>query len=63
MSLVPMSSLGAMLGSPTPMIDMVIELGSLMHGVDYRAMGRTVESMGLAGMGVRDIHRIVTEED
>lgn len=63
MSLVPMASLGAMLGAPTPTIDMVIDLGSLMHGVDYRARGRTVESMGLAGLSVREIHRIVTEEE
>jgi len=63
MSLVPMASLGAMLGVPTPTIDMVIDLGSLMHGVDYRARGRTVESMGLAGLSVREIHRIVTEEE
>lgn len=62
MSLVPMSSLGAMLGVPTPMIDMIIDLGSLMHGVDYRAEGRTVERLGLAGLSVKEIHRIVTEE-
>jgi len=62
MSLVPMSSIGAMLGVPTPMIDMVIQLGSLMHGVDYRAQGRTVERLGLAGLSVKEIHRIVTEE-
>jgi opine dehydrogenase len=63
MSLVPMSSLGSMLGVPTPMIDMTIELGGIMNGVDYRAEGRTVERLGLAGMSVKDIHRIVTEEE
>lgn len=62
MSLVPMSSLGAMLGAPTPTIDMIVELGSLMHGVDYRAQGRTVERLGLAGLSVKEIHRIVAEE-
>lgn len=62
MSLVPMSSIGAMLGVPTPMIDTVIELGSLMHGVDYRAQGRTVERLGIAGLSIKDIHRVVTEE-
>jgi len=63
MSLVPMSSLGGMLGAPTPMIDMIIELGGVMNGVDYRAEGRTVERLGLAGMSVKDIHRLVTEEE
>jgi len=40
----------------------VIQLGSLMHGVDYRDRGRTVERLGLAGLTVKEIHRIVTEE-
>ena len=63
MSLVPMSSLGAMLGVPTPMIDIVIRLASIMNGRDYRAEGRTVERIGLAGLCLKDIHRIVSEEE
>ena len=63
MSLVPMSSLGAMLGVPTPMIDIVIRLASIMNGKDYRAEGRTVERIGLAGLCLKDIHRIVSEEE
>ncbi|MCX7024787.1 MAG: NAD/NADP octopine/nopaline dehydrogenase family protein [Spirochaetes bacterium] len=61
MSLVPISSLGTMLGAPTPTIDMVIELAHLLLGTDFRASGRTVESLGLAGLSVQDIHRIATE--
>jgi opine dehydrogenase len=61
MSLVPMASIGAMLGVPTPTIDMVIDLAQLMHGTDYRAVGRTVETLGIAGMNVEQIHRLVTE--
>ena len=63
MSLVPLSSLGAMLGVPTPAIDMVIELGSILHGVDYRAQGRTVERLGIEGMTVENIHRLATVPD
>jgi opine dehydrogenase len=61
MSLVPISSLGAMLGAPTPTIDMIVELGSMLHGRDYRAEGRTVERLGLAGLSVKQIHKLVAD--
>ena len=57
MSLVPLSSLGSMLGVPTPAIDMIIQLGSILHATDYRAVGRTVESLGLAGLSVKQIRQ------
>ena len=59
MSLVPLSSLGAMLGVPTPAIDMIIQLGSILHSTNYRAVGRTVESLGLAGLSVKQIRQRV----
>lgn len=59
MSLVPIASLGAMLGVPTPVTDMVIDLGSMLHDTDYRAVGRTVESLGLAGLTLRQIRQLV----
>jgi len=59
MSLVPIASMGAMLGVPTPAIDMIVDLGSILHSTDYRAAGRTVESLGLAGLSVRQIRRMV----
>lgn len=61
MSLVPLSSIGAMLGVPTPLIDNVIQLGSLMHGVDYRERGRTVERLGIAGYSVREIRSMAVD--
>jgi opine dehydrogenase len=61
MSLVPMSSLGAMLGIPTPTIDMIITLAEMMNDTDYRAGGRTVDTLGIKGMNVEQIHRLVTE--
>ncbi|TXT49668.1 MAG: NAD/NADP octopine/nopaline dehydrogenase [Spirochaetes bacterium] len=63
MSLVPLSSIGGMLGIPTPTIDMVISMAELMLGTDYRAVGRTVETLGIQGFSVEQIHRLVTEGD
>ena len=59
MSLVPIASLGAALGVPTPVTDMIIDLGSMLHDTDYRAVGRTVESLGLAGLTLRQIRQLV----
>lgn len=61
MSLVPIASLGDLLGVPTPTVKSMIHLGSALHGQDYWAEGRTVERMGLAGMGVAEIRRYVLE--
>ncbi len=62
MSLVPISSIGQTLGIATPTIDMIIDLGSLLLGADFRAQGRTVERLGIAGMSVKDIHRLVVDD-
>jgi opine dehydrogenase len=59
MSLVPLSSIGHLRKVPTPMIDMVIQLASVAHGVDYRAQGRTVERMGIAGMSLKQLRQQV----
>lgn len=45
-----MSSLGRLLGVPTPINDGINWLASIARGVDYWAMGRTVERLGLAGL-------------
>ncbi len=55
MSLVPMSSIGHSLGIATPKIDLIIDLASAFHSVDYRSVGRTVESLGLTGRSVKHI--------
>jgi opine dehydrogenase len=61
MSLVPMASLAAMYDVPTPAIDLTIDLANLMHGKDYRANGRTAYSLGIEGLSVEDLHKLVTE--
>lgn len=59
MSLVPIASIGAMLGVETPSIDMIIDLASILHSTDYRAQGRTVERLGIAGLSIKAIHNLV----
>ncbi len=55
MSLVPMASLGDHLDVEAPTIKSIIHLAGLMTDQDYWKVGRTVERMGLKGMGVREI--------
>lgn len=58
--LVPLSSLGKMLGVPTPTIDALIHIASLVCKVDYKKIGLTVEKLGLAGMTAKQIVNYVT---
>lgn len=58
-SLVPLASIGDMLGVPTPTIKAMIQMASVMHGVDYWREGRTVERLGLAGLSVKGIRFLV----
>lgn len=59
MSLVPLASLGEALGIPTPGINLIIDLACLMHHTDYRSTGRTVETLGLSGLSVEQIGKLV----
>ncbi len=61
-SLVPISSIGDMLGVQTGMIKSIISLGSGIHGVDYWATGRNVKRLGIAGMTVRQIQDLVSKD-
>ncbi|HUT75701.1 MAG TPA: NAD/NADP octopine/nopaline dehydrogenase family protein [Armatimonadota bacterium] len=61
MSLVPIASLGDMLGVETPTIDAAIHLAGLLNGCDYWAEGRTVERLGLAGLSLKQIRELVLE--
>jgi opine dehydrogenase len=61
MSLVPIASLGRLVDVPTPNIDSIILLGSVLHGVDYWAEGRTAESLGLGGKSLKEIRRFILE--
>lgn len=59
MSMVPIASLGDLVGAPTPTIKAFIHLASLIHGTDYWKEGRTVDELGLTGMSVKDIRALV----
>lgn len=61
MSLVPIASLGDLLGVGTPTIKHIIDLAVIMNACDYWAEGRTVEKMGLAGLSHKQIRRIALE--
>jgi len=59
MSLVPLASLGKMLGVAVPMMETVIGMATVMHGRDYGSEGRTVARMGLTGLSVKEIQQMV----
>lgn len=50
------SSLGCRLGVPTPLADAFLALASAVNGEDYRASGRTLENLGLAGLSDEQLH-------
>jgi opine dehydrogenase len=61
-SLVPMASVGQMLNVKTPTISSLIQLGSILNGVDYWSEGRTVENLGIADMSLRDLRLLAIGE-
>jgi opine dehydrogenase len=50
MSLTPLSELGKVAGVTTPVIDMMIELASIINNKDYRREGRSLTRMGIEGL-------------
>ena len=56
--LVAMSALGAAAGVATPVIDGLVALTSAMLRRDFRAEGRTLQRLGLAGKTVAEIRAI-----
>lgn len=53
--LVPVSSFGKLVNVPTPAVDSIILLASIMNKADYFKDGRTVERMGLSGRSGKEI--------
>ena len=54
-----MSSLGRAAGVVTPVIDGLIALTSAMLGRDFRAEGRNLDQLGLAGKSTAEIRSIM----
>lgn len=52
-----MSSLGRLLGVPTPINDAINTLASITRGVDYWVIGRTVDRLGLSGLDRKSLPR------
>ncbi len=61
-SLVPIASLGRALGVETPTIDSMVQLASVMCGIDWWKEGRTVETLGLEGMSPEEMLRHVEHD-
>jgi opine dehydrogenase len=59
--LIPMSALGATAGVGTPAIDALVEVVRSMTGRDFAAEARTLEHLGLGGMGGPQIRRVMNE--
>jgi opine dehydrogenase len=61
-SLVPLASLADVVGVPTPAVRAVVDLASVMTDVDWWAAGRTVDSLGLAGLDADGMREFVATE-
>jgi opine dehydrogenase len=61
MSLVPIASMGDELSVQTPMTDSMIDLACALHETDYRRSGRTSEKLGLKGLDLKAMRRLVLE--
>lgn len=59
MSLVPIASMGDMLGVPTPTIKAIIHLANIIHGCDYWKEGRTVDKLGISGKTLKEIRFLI----
>jgi len=57
--LVAISELGQLAGVPTPGADAVIEIASVVAGRSYRKEGLTRERMGIAGMTVAELTKLL----
>lgn len=55
MSLVPIAEFGRLAGVATPNIDAVITMASSIYNEDFRAQGRTLQSLGLEGMSMEQV--------
>jgi opine dehydrogenase len=60
-SLVPIASMGEMLGVPCPTIRAVVHLANLLHECDYWQTGRTAEKLGLVGLTLQQIRQLILE--
>jgi opine dehydrogenase len=53
--LVPVVSFGQLLGIQTPITDCIINLASVINGIDHFKKGRNLDMLGLSGMSIEEI--------
>jgi opine dehydrogenase len=58
-SLVPIAALGQRFGVDVRGIETLIDLACIMHGTDYRHRGRNLARMGLEGLSIEEITRMI----
>jgi opine dehydrogenase len=58
-SLVPIAALGKRFGVDVRGIETLIDLACIMHGTDYRHRGRDLARMGLDGLSIEEITKLV----
>jgi opine dehydrogenase len=61
-SLVPSAAIGKRFGVDVRGIETLIDLACIMHGTDYRHRGRNLARMGLEGLSIEEITRVVERE-
>lgn len=59
-SLVPISSIGDVLGVETPAIDTIIRLAIIMTGRNFIQEGRTANKLGLSNLRAEEIHQLAS---
>lgn len=58
--IVPLASIGNMLGVNTPIMNAFIEIASVVCGRDFRSEGRTAEKLGLNGKTLQEIYAMIS---
>lgn len=58
-SLVPIAALGKRFGVNVWAIDAMIQIANVIHGTDFYHHGRTLDRIGLTGLGIREITNLV----
>jgi opine dehydrogenase len=59
--LVPMAKLARKFGVPTPVIDSIITMASVINGTDYMQEGISLEQLGLASLSKKQILKVLNE--
>jgi opine dehydrogenase len=59
--MVPMESLGRVTGVPTPVTSAIVTLASELTQIDFRSQARDLKYLGLEGIGMQALKRLVDQ--